>query len=304
VDCKILPIFDSHQHFVDAQRFRYPVFAQRSAGFEALVGDYSALPRVYLPEDYERDTGEWNVVQTMWAEFISDDPMSEVRWAEDLARTHERPNGIIARIDFLSPDLDRTLDTYATMQHVRCVRQHLGWHPTNPLLRFAARSDILSDDAWRRGLATLRRRNLICELEIFASQLPDLAAVATAYPDVQFVLPLMGWPVDLTSEGHARWRRDLAMVGACPNVVVKIFGVECLFGVGWTVTQIRPWILETIEIFGPDRSMFASDLPLCKLARSFHELYTAYCEIIKDFSPSEKRQLLHDTAAVAYRLSG
>ncbi len=302
MDCMTFPIIDCHQHFFDARRFRYPVFDQRSAGFEALVGDYSALPRVYLPEDYERDTSGWNVVQTMWAEFISDDPLSEVRWADDLARTNGRPSGIIARVDFLSPDLDRTLDTYAAMQHVRCVRQHLGWHPTNPLLRSAARADILSDDAWRRALATLRRRNLACELEIFASQLPDFAAVAAAYPDVQFVLPLMGWPVDLTSEGYARWKRDLATVGACPNVAVKIFGVECLFGIDWTVTQIRPWILETIEVFGPDRSMFASHLPISKLARSFQELYSAYCETIKDFPISEKRQLLHDTAAVVYRL--
>ena len=62
-----LPILDCHLHFIDAGRFRYPVFAQPSAGFEALVGDYSALPRVYLPKDYARDTGGLNVVNTVWA---------------------------------------------------------------------------------------------------------------------------------------------------------------------------------------------------------------------------------------------
>ena len=36
-------------HFIDASRFCYPIFLQRSAGFEALVSDYSALPRRYLP---------------------------------------------------------------------------------------------------------------------------------------------------------------------------------------------------------------------------------------------------------------
>jgi predicted TIM-barrel fold metal-dependent hydrolase len=297
-----LPILDCHQHLFDNRRLRYPLFAQRGAGFEELVGDYSALPRVYLPEDYERDTSEWNVVQTIWAEFISDDAVSEARWAEDLATRTGHPGGMIAQIDFLSPDLERTLDSYAAMQHVRCVRQHLGWHPTNPLLRFAAGPDILSDAAWKRGLATLRSRNLVCEVEIFASQLPDLASVAAAYPDVQFILPLMGWPVDLTSEGQAQWKRALAMVAACPNVAVKIFGMECIFGINWRFSQIRPWILQAIEIFGPSRSMFASLLPLCKLACSFQQLYTAYLEVIKDFAISEKRQLLHDTAAAAYRL--
>ena len=297
-----LPIIDCHQHFFDARCLRYPVFAQRSAGFEALVGDYSALPRVYLPADYERDAGALNVVKSVWADFISDNPMTEAGWAEQLAEAAGPPHGMIALIDFLSPDLHRTLDLYETMQHVRCVRQHLGWHPTNPELRYAARPDLLSDAAWRQGLASLRRRHLICELEIFAPQLPDLASVAASYPDIQFVLPVMGWPLDLTSDGHTAWKRALASVGACPNVAVKIFGMECIFGIHWTVSQVRPWIRETIEIFGPDRCMFASHAPICKLACSFQELYGAYLEVIKDFGASGKRQLLHDTAAAIYKL--
>jgi predicted TIM-barrel fold metal-dependent hydrolase len=297
-----LPILDCHQHFFDAGRLRYPVFARRSAGFEALVGDYSALPRVYLPEDYARDTRGLNVVKTVWAEFMSDDPAGEVQWAEELSRATGRPDGMIALVDFLSPGLDRTLDAYASMEHARCVRQHLGWHPTNPLLRYAPRPDLLSDAAWRRGLGLLRGRDLLCEIEIFASQLPDLASVAAAYPDIQFVVPVMGWPVDLTSGGRAEWKRVLADVGSHANVAVKIFGMECIFGVHWTVPQVRPWILETIEIFGPERCMFASHMPICKLACSYQELYAAYLEVIADFSSSEKRQMLHDTAATAYRL--
>ncbi|MGH8128721.1 MAG: amidohydrolase family protein [Gammaproteobacteria bacterium] len=302
MDNSDLPIIDCHQHFVDARRLQYPVFTQRSAGFEAVVGDYSALPRVYLPDDYRRDAGTLNVVRTVWAEFISNDPPGEVRWAEQLARSADLPNGMIALIDFLSPDLHRTLDLYQTMPHVRCVRQHLGWHPTNPLLRYAARPDLLSDDAWRRGLASLRPRNLICEIEIFSSQLSELASAANAFPDIQFVLPLMGWPIDLTDDGQTAWKRTLATVGRCPNVAVKIFGMESIFGIHWTVPEVRPWILQTIDIFGPDRCMFASHMPICKLACSFQHLYDAYFEVIEEFSVSDKRRLLHDTAAAIYRL--
>jgi predicted TIM-barrel fold metal-dependent hydrolase len=295
-----LPILDCHQHFFDARRLHYPVFTRRSAAFEALLGDYSALPRVYLPEDYARDTSGLNVVKTVWAEFVSDDPVGEVRWAEEVARATGRPDGMIALVDFLGSGLDRTLDAYAAMKHVRCVRQHLGWHPTNPLLRYALRPDLLADPAWRRGLAALRGRDLCCEIEIFAPQLPELASTAAAHPDLRFILPVMGWPVDLTSGGHAAWKRGLAAVAACDNVAVKIFGMECLFGLHWTVAQVRPWILETIELFGPDRCMFASHLPICQLACSVQRLYGAYLEVIADFSVSEKRQLLHDTAAAVY----
>lgn len=199
------------------------MFAQRSAGFEELVGDYSALPSTYLPEDYARDTQGLNVVGTVWAEFISDNPADEVRWANELMHAATRPTGMIALVDFLSPDLKHTLDAYASTQHVRCVRQHMGWHPENPLLRYAQRPDLLSDPAWRRGIDLLRGRGLLCEIEIFAPQLREFASVAAAYPDIQFVLPVMGWPVDLTRAGQATSKCELAAVGKCPNVAIKIF---------------------------------------------------------------------------------
>jgi predicted TIM-barrel fold metal-dependent hydrolase len=69
-----LPILDCHQHFVDARRLCYPVFERRRASLETLVGDYTALPRVYLPEDYARDVAGWDVVTTLRAGFLAGDP--------------------------------------------------------------------------------------------------------------------------------------------------------------------------------------------------------------------------------------
>jgi predicted TIM-barrel fold metal-dependent hydrolase len=263
------------------------VFVERSAGFEALLGDYGALPRVYLPEDYLRDVSGFDVVKTVSAEFLSDDPVGEVRWAQQLAQATGRPDGMIARVAFEDPELERRLDLYESAGRVRCVRQHLGWHSTNPLLRYAPRPGLMADGAWRGGLRALCGRDLVCELEIFAPQLPDFAAAAASCPEIRFVLPLIGWPVDLTSDGRRAWKRALAAVAACDNVAVKIFGLECIFGLDWTVARVRPWILETIELFGPERCMFASHMPLCKLACSFEELYGAYLEIIAGSSTAE-----------------
>jgi predicted TIM-barrel fold metal-dependent hydrolase len=112
----------------------------------------------------------------------------------------------------------------------------------------------------------------------------------------------MGWPIDISSAGQAVWKRGLTALAACENVAVKIFDLECVFGIDWTVDDVRPWILETIEAFGPDRCMFASHMPITRLAGGMRRLYQAYFDIIGAFSPSEKRQLLHDTAARVYKL--
>jgi predicted TIM-barrel fold metal-dependent hydrolase len=297
-----IAIVDCHAHFVDAELFTYPIFQRRSPGFEALVGDYSALPRRYLPADYLNDANGLNVVKTIWAEFMSTDPAREVRWANTLSHGGRLPQGIIALVDFLRPDAGQVLDSYVSLGRVRAVRQHLAWHPTNPFLRFATRGDILADKAWQDRLALLRRSELCCEIEIFPTQLPDLTAVATSYADVQFILPLMGWPIDLTEAGRRDWKANMEALSRCGNVAVKIFGLECIFGLGWTIDQVRPWVLATIELFGPERCMFASHMPIAGLARSFPDLYRDYFAIVSGFTASELRKLFGETATKVYRL--
>jgi hypothetical protein len=63
--------------------------------------------------------------------------------------------------------------------------------------------------------------------------------------------------------------------------------MECIFGLDWTVAQVRPWILATIELFGPDRCMFASHMPL-QAGLQLPGALGAYLEIIADFSMVEK----------------
>jgi predicted TIM-barrel fold metal-dependent hydrolase len=114
-----IPIVDCHMHFIDASRFCYPIFPQRSAGFEALVG--GALPRRYLPQHYRADADGLHIEQTVWAEFMSDTPLEELRWAQSLADATGDPSAMIASVDFRAQDLDRTIEVYRAVGRVRAV---------------------------------------------------------------------------------------------------------------------------------------------------------------------------------------
>ena len=96
----------------------------------------------------------------------------------------------------------------------------------------------------------------------------------------------------------------MAELARCDNVVVEdFFGAECIFGLDWTVPQVRPWVSATIGLFGPERCMFASHMPIAALSRGIGDLYKAYEEIVEGFTSSERRRLFHDTAASTYRVS-
>jgi predicted TIM-barrel fold metal-dependent hydrolase len=114
---------------------------------------------------------------------------------------------------------------------------------------------------------------------------------------MQFILALMGWPMDVTDAGYRAWKRDMKMLSGCNNVAVKIFGMECIFGLKWTLDQVRSWILHTIDSFGPARCMFASHMPIARRSRSFQDVYDTYFTVVSDFSGSDNQKLFHDKAS-------
>ncbi len=55
-------VVDAHMHLYDCRENRYEHLERADAMFEALIGDYSTLPRRYLFEDYAwRTMGGWEI---------------------------------------------------------------------------------------------------------------------------------------------------------------------------------------------------------------------------------------------------
>src|SRR3546814_6828118 len=72
----------------------------------------------------------------------------------------------------------------------------------------------------------------------------------------------------------------MAALAALPHVAVKISGMGFAWR-PWDIEQARPYVLETIEIFGSDRAMVASNFPTDKLFGSFDLHLGAYDAITR-----------------------
>ena len=295
-------IVDAHVHLFDHTANRHEFLEHRDETFEALVGDYAPLPRTYLLDDYLRDSGSRRVEGIVWHEFLSADPEREAQWGQALADASPIPQAIVALVEFRDPALEERLDVYRSLPNVTAVREHLGWDFADPLRRFAARADLLTDPAWRAGLARLGDWDVACGLEVFAHQLPELLDVVRLHPDIRFTLAVMGWPLDLTADGQARWRADVAELGRCENVCASISAVECVLGRDWTVETARPWIETLVDHFGPERCMLGGHLPISRLSYGFEPLYDAYDELLAGLSPGERDSLFGATATAWFRL--
>jgi len=72
--------------------------------------------------------------------------------------------------------------------------------------------------------------------------------------------------------------------------------------IDWTVDSFAPFIHETIDMFGPSRCMFASNVPPDALHKSYEQIYTGFYAWAARYSPSEQQQMFYDTAARVYRI--
>jgi len=295
-------IVDAHVHLYNGRAVRYGVFARRDPTFEALVGDYAALPRSYLLGDYLRATRSRKVEGMVWHEFIADDPFQELAWVNNLAAASEVPMALVGLVDFADPGLMQRLDAYRAVPNLTAVRQHLGWDAQNPLRRMASRPDFMTDPAWLKGLGRLDGTELRCGLEVFAPQLPRLLEIVGGHPGIGFTIAVMGWPIDLGPAAYARWRSDLRALGRCENTCATVSAIECIFGMGWTEAQVEPWIMSVVEAFGPSRCMFGSHLPIDTLSHGFERLYDCYERTLAAFSEGERDAMFRTTASTWFRV--
>jgi predicted TIM-barrel fold metal-dependent hydrolase len=82
---------------------------------------------------------------------------------------------------------------------------------------------------------------------------------------------------------------------------VKISGLA-MFDHQWSIESFRPYVLETIDTFGCERAMFASNFPVDRLFATYEGLWNAYASIIKDLSDIEKDALFKSNAERIYRI--
>ena len=297
-----IEIVDAHHHLWDVQAHHYPMLAgpMHDRGW----GDWSALRNDYLVQDLLEDARGQRLVKSVHVQANIDpaDPVKETAWLEAVAAeagSSGFPHAIVGYADFSRPDVEQWLERHAQYPRVRGIRQVLNRHG-DPMLNRAPR-DFLADETWRSNLGLLRKHGWSFDVQVYHHQMPDVAALARRYPDIQFILDHAGMPAERTPDEMESWRRQMKQLAGCPNIAVKLSGYG-MMDLKWTAETIRPFVLQPIEWFGVERAMFGSNFPVDRLMASYDRLWNAYREIVTDFTLDEQRALMRGTAERIYRI--
>jgi predicted TIM-barrel fold metal-dependent hydrolase len=296
-----MQVVDPHIHLWDLSTHHYPWLAKPQTSF---VGDARELKHDYLIRDLLRDAGSVAVLKVVHVDANHDpaDPVEETRWLQSIADGEGRgmPDGIVAGADLSADNAPQVLEAHAAFANTRGIRQILNVHD-DPLYDYVGRH-YMHEPQWRRHFALLKRYGLSFDLQLYPSQMNDAAALAREHPDTQFIVNHAGMFVDRASpSGYRAWREGMRALAACPNVAVKISGLA-MFDHDWTIESFRPYVLETIDSFGCERAMFASNFPVDRLFGSYTAIWNAYARIVADASESDKDALFVRNAERIYRI--
>ncbi|WPO97948.1 amidohydrolase family protein [Pseudomonas sp. HR96] len=278
-------LVDAHVHYYDPAQLDYP-----------WLDNVPAIKGTYTPADFVTASRGVAVDKQVFVEVdvAPGQELAEARFVEGLARLEPRIQGIVAsaaieRGDAVNAELDRLQD----IGLLRGVRRLIQYHPA---------ADYCLQPAFVEGVQQLGRRGLSFDICIRHGQLASATELVRRCPDVQFVLDHIAKPA-IAAGLREPWWQQMHDIAALPNVVCKVTGVVTEADPQrWTLEQIRPYIEHSIECFGFDRVLFASDWPVLNLASAYPAWVAIMDELLGGCSASERQRFYRDNAIATYRL--
>lgn len=277
------PIIDAHQHFW-----------QLSKPFDYRWLDapqHAPIRRDFLPRHLAPHLERAGVNYSVFVQTQHD--LEENRWALALADEHPFLAGVVGWVDLASRECDRQLHEMARHPKFVGVRHIVQDEPDDD---FIVRPEIM------RGLRLLERHGLSFDLLFHTRHLRHAFTLGMAFPSLNLVIDHLAKP-RVREQRTDDWLPHLKEAAKCPNVFVKLSGlVTEADWRGWRPADLRPYIQEALELFGPGRCMYGSDWPVCELAATYEAQHAALVEALGPLNDEDREAIFGGTARRFYRL--
>ena len=214
----------------------------------------------------------------------------------EVAATDPLIAGVVGWLD-LHDDVNRQLEQLeATHAHELLVGvRHQAESEPDP--------NWLSAASVSEAVRSLGRRGLTYDLLVKPHQLASAIDLARAIQDTtRLVLDHCAKPPigsDLTD-----WARSIRTLASFDHVACKLSGLVTEANwTTWTPSDLTPVADVVLECFGPDRTMFGSDWPVCLLAATYREVADATDTMTASLNARERSQLFSGAAREWYSLT-
>lgn len=244
---------DAHQHFWTLQRENDYGFLTPEAG--VLYADYapSDLQPLLARHGFQRCI-------TVQAAPTVAETRYVLNWIEDVPFVA----GVVGWLDMDAEPAD-------FRKVYRELRQHEKFIGIRPMLqdledRWIVRPNVL------RNLQVLEADQFPFDVLVKPHQLPAIVEMLAAVPKLRAVIDHAAKPLIRTRQ-LSPWDQWMEQASHYPNVWCKLSGmVTEADHEQWSANDLAPYVGHVLACFGPERTMFGSDWPVCLLAASYSEV--------------------------------
>ena len=276
---------DAHQHYWDPAR-----------------GDYGWIPagnpildRVYRPDDLREHLEACSVVATVLVQAAPS--VEETSYLLDIADRTDHVAGVVGWIDF---------EDRSHLDHLRTFAGHEKFRGVRPMIESLADDDwmLREDIGW--AFEALVELDLTFDALGFPRHLGYFFTLLKRYPDMRVVIDHCMKPQLRDRDrdpGHFRfWADGMARLAGETNACCKLSGIVTESDRSWTVDMLRPYISHVLDVFGPDRVMWGSDWPVCRLETTYEDWHRVARALTEGLGPEAMARIFAGTATEFYRL--
>ena len=276
---------DAHQHYWEPRRGDY----------DWMAPDDPVLARKYLPTDLAASLEKHGIARSVLVQAAA--TVEETEYMLGLADATETVAAVVGWVDFENPD---------HLHHLERLARHPKFVGLRPMIQDIPDLDWMLRDDVQWAYRAIVELDLTFDALGFPPHLDNFLTLLRRYPDLRVVIDHGMKPrIRDHAEGPEhfdRWAEGMSRLADRTQARCKLSGLVTEAKQDWTLDDLRPYADHILAAFGPDRVMWGSDWPVCRLRASYDAWREAAQALTAHLGEPERAQVFGGTAIGFYRL--
>jgi L-fuconolactonase len=278
-------LIDAHQHYWTPERGDY---------FWMPKG-HAVLDRQYMPYDLAPQLKAAGIQKTVLVQAAP--TVNETEFMLGIADASPSVAKVVGWVDF---------ENRADLKQLQRLKAHPKFAGVRPMIQDIADTDwmLRGDIQW--AFEALVDLDLTFDALGFSRHLKNFLTIFERYPKLRVVIDHSMKPQirdhQTAKDEFKFWSAGMGRIAKETNVYCKFSGLVTEDIEAWSTDRLRPYAGFVLEAFGPDRVMWGSDWPVCRLRCEHANWLKSAKDLTAHYSAGDRARIFGGSAAEFYRI--
>jgi L-fuconolactonase len=263
-------------------------------------GDYDWMPNIdvlnrpYGPQDLAPTLQKAEIDGTIIVQAAAS--IEETEYMLGLADATPWIKGVVGWIDF---------DDRMHLAHLRRLARHPRFVGVRPMIQDIEDTDWMLRDNVQWAYQAVIDLDLSFDVLGTPRHLENVLTLALKFPDLRMVCDHCMKPLvhqAISPRAFSDWANGMNAIAQQTNAFVKLSSLATQAPENWTLETLRPFADHILSSFGPDRTMWGSDWPVCRLETEYDVALEHAQQFAAHLSDDEQAKIFGETAVRFYRI--